>query len=223
MAHNMTRPIWQAERFGFSSRAERIVRDLSHASVLVFALTAVLTGILASISLSSEFGIGATASFIVVAVLFPLLCGWLWKERWRANKLEERLKRQQANFRLMNDATVSGDDTPAGLLIISSDLRVCFVNQTYLRCTLHRPEEVLGRKIQDVLVAESVEDLAKALLGHSYLAASCCFNTCIRARLAGERPVHITMSRIAPQEGKDRVLVIVKNLPQGCPPSDLSG
>lgn len=213
---NVAQPIWQAEHWGFSGKAERNVRDLSHASVLVFAVTAAAAGILAGISLSSEFGIGATSSFIVVAVLFPLLCGWLAKERWRAQRLAKRIQRQQDIPARMRGAAKSGDDTPAGLLIVSPDLRVRFANQSYLQNTLQEPEEVLGWKIHDVMPAEGLEDQAQALLGCSDPAASCCFNASIRIGLAGERPVHITMARIAPQEGEDRVLVVVEDLFQGC-------
>ena len=220
MAHNVTQSIWQAERFGFSSKAERIVQDLSHASVLVFALTAVVTGILASISLSSEFGIGVTAAFIVVAILFPLVCGLLLKERWRTKKLEERMRRQQANHGLAKGAEGSGDDAPAGLLIISPDLRVCFANQTYFQTTLQAPEEVLGEKIRDVLASELIEVFAQALFGHPDPAASCHLGARIRLGLAGERPVRITMTRIAPQH-EDRVLVVLEDLLHGCSRSDL--
>ncbi len=213
--HNAPQPIWQAERLGFSGKAGRNVRDLSHASVLVFALTAVVTGILGCISLSSELGIGVTSSFVVVAVLLPLLCGWLAKERWRAKNLEERIQSQEANSGLVKGAAESGDDIPAGLLIVSPDLRIRFANQTYLQSTLHEPEEVLGWKIQDVMPAEGLEDWAKGLLGRSDPAASCCFNAFIRVGLAGERPVHITMARIAPQQGEDRVLVVVEDLLHG--------
>jgi len=212
MIRNQAQPTWQPERWGFSGEAERNVRDLSHVSVLIFALTAVATGILACISLSSEYGIGVVSSFIVVAVLFPLLCGWLVKERWRAKRMGERIRKQQANPRWEESASASGDDTPAGLLIVSPDLRIHFANQTYLHSTLQEPEEVLGSKIQDVLAAKGLEDRAKALLKLSDPAASCCLSTFMRAGLAGERPVHITMARIAPQQGEDRILVVVEDL-----------
>jgi PAS domain-containing protein len=218
--HNMRQAIWQAERLGVSSRAEKIVRDLSHASVLVFVVAAVVTGILASILLSSNFGLSMTASFIVVAFLFPLLSGWLWKERWRAKKLEERLRRQQGDFELAKATARSGDDPPPGLLILSPDLRVCFANQTYFQTTLQTPEEVLGAKIRDVLASEVIEVFAQALFGHPNPAASCHLGVRMRLGLAGERPVRITMARFAPDH-EDRVLMVIEDLFQGCSQSDL--
>ncbi len=218
MIRNQAEPFWQPERRGFSGKAERNVRDLSHASLLVFALAAVATGILACISLSAEYGIGVTSSLVVVAVLFPLLCGWLVKEQWRTKRLEERIRKQQANPEWMEGAPGFGDNTPAGLLIVSPDLRVHFANQTYLHSSLQEPEEVLGLKIQDVMPAKGLEDRAQALLKHSDPAASCCLSTFMRIGLAGERPVHITMARIAPQQGEDRILVVVEDLFQDFAP-----
>jgi len=116
----------------------------------------------------------------------------------------------------VKNAGESDDDTPAGLLIVSPDLRIRFANQTYLHNTLRERDEVLGWKIQDVITAEGLEEWTKALLRRSDPAASCCFNAFIRVGLEGERPAHITMARIAPRQGEDRVLVVVEDLLQGC-------
>jgi PAS domain-containing protein len=218
LMQNAAQPVWQADRWELAGRAERNLRDLSHMSLLVFSVTAVAAGVLAGISLSSEFGIDVSWSFIIVAVLFPLLCGLLAKEIWHVKKLEEQIRGQENAIGFVGNAFSCGDNTPAGLLIVSPDLRVRFANQKYLDTMLQEPEEVLGWKIQDVLSAEGLEDQVGALLGRSDPAASCCFNTVVRTSLTGERPVHITMTRIAPRQGEDRVLVIVENLLPGCSP-----
>lgn len=211
---NSSQPLWWADRGGYS-RTEKDLRDLSHLSLLVFVGAAVATGILAGISLSSKFGIGLTSSFVVVAILFPLLCGLLAKEVWHTKKLEGQIKGQEATLEIMGNGLKCGDNTPAGLLILSPDMRVQFANQKYLESTLQEPEEVLGWKVQDILPAEALEEQANALLRRSDPAASCCFDTTVPAGLAGERAVHITMTRIAPQRGEDRVLVIIENLLPG--------
>ncbi len=184
--------------------------------MLVFAVTAVATGILACVSLFSEFGIGASATFIIVAILFPLLCGWLAKERWRAKGLEDQIRKLQANDGPASGLSRYGDDTPMGMLILSSDLRVWFASQTSPKGEVLKPYEVLGWKIQDVVPVTGIEDRAKALLDRSDPAVSCCFDALVRAGLAGERPVHITMTRIASWQGEDRVLVVVEDVPPGC-------
>jgi PAS fold len=220
LIRNAAQPLWQAERWGFSGRAERHLRDIAHTSLLVFAMATVAAGILAGISLSSEFGIGMSASFIVVAILFPLLCGLLAKELWHAKKLKTQVKVQEVTLGLMGSRPNCGDNIPAGLLIVSPDLRVRFANQKYLENTFQEPEEVLGWKIQDVLPAEGLEDRARTVLDRPDPAASCCFNTLIRGGLFAERPVHITMTRIAPRHGEDRVLLVVEDLFPGCSPRE---
>ena len=215
---NTVHPAWQIGSWGVSGKVERDLRDISHMSLVVFAVTAVMAGIIALISLSSKLGIGASASFILVAFLFPLLCGLLAKEVWHAKQLEAQLRDRQAAARFAGSDLKSKDCTPAGLLIVSPDLRIRFANQKFLESALQEPEEVLGWKIQDVLLADGVDEQASVLLGRSDPAASCCFNTFARAGLSCERPVHITMTRIAPQQGEDRILVVVEDLVQGCLP-----
>jgi hypothetical protein len=213
-------PLWQGDRWEFSSRVERNLRDIAHTSLLVYAMTALAAGILAEISLSSGFGIGVSSSFVLVAILFPLLCGALAKEVWHARRLETQVKAQETALGLMGSRLNCEDNTPAGLLILTPDLRVGFANQKFLENTLQEPEEVLGWEIQDVLPAEGLEDCARTVLDRSDPAASCCFNTLVGGGLSGERPVHITMTRIAQRHGEDRVLVVVENLSPGCSPQD---
>jgi PAS domain-containing protein len=216
LIQNTAQPVWPVHGWGSPGRAERNLRDLSHLSLLVFAVAAVAAGVLAVVSLSSEFGLNFSWLFIVVGILFPLLCGLLTREIWRTRKLEAQIKGQEHAMGLVESALNSGDNTPAGLLIVSHDLRVQFANQKYLDSTFQEPEEILGWKIQDALSAEGLEAQATTLLAHSDPAASCCFDTLLRAGMAGERPVHITMTRISPRQGEGRVLVIIEDLLPGC-------
>lgn len=209
---NMTQPIWQAERWGFFGEPERNIRDLSHVSLLVFVVTAVAAGVLVCLSLSSEFGLGAFWSLVVVAVLFPLFCGWLVKERWHAKNLEAQIKRHLLDDRPESKWLQFGDYMPAGLLIVTSGLRICFANQAYLHATRQEPQEILGRKIQDVIPGTGIEDQAMALLRCPDPAASSCLDTLILADLVVERPVHVTLTRIAPWRGEDRILVVIEDL-----------
>lgn len=181
-------------------------------SLLVFAAAAVATGILVGISFSSNFGIGLSTSFLVAAILFPLLCGLLAREVWYAKKLEGQIRGHESRSGKMGSVLRRRDNAPAGFLIVSHDMRVQFANLKCLESTRHEPEEVLGCKVEEVLSTEALENQADALLRRSDPAASCCFDTSIRAGLAGERPVHITMTRIAPRQGERRILVIVEDL-----------
>jgi PAS fold len=218
MFHNAAQPVWQVDRWGFSGKTERNLRDLSHTSLLVFAMAAVAAGVAAGISLSAEFGIDVSWSFITVVILFPMLCGLLVKEIWHVRKLENQIRRQQTEIGLVGSALGCGDDTPAGLVIVSPDLRVRFANQKYLDSMLQGPEEVLGWKLQDVLSADGLEEQVNILMGRRDPAASCCLNTVVRTSLSGDRSVHITMTRIAPRQEEDRILVIIEELLPGCSP-----
>ena len=216
LIRNPAQPLWQADRWGYSGRNERNLRDIAHTSLLVFAVASVASAILAGISLSSEFGIGNSSSFIVVAILFPLLCGLLAKELWHAKKLETQVKVQEATIGLMESNRDGGSNAPAELLIVSPDLRVRFANQKYLENSFQEPGEVIGWRLQDVLMAEGLEERARNVLDRLDPAASCCLSTLVPGGLAGERPVHITMTRIAPRNGEARLLVVVEEtIPDG--------
>lgn len=169
-------------------------------------------------SLAVGIRVGMIASFIAMVVLFLLLCGWLVKERRRAERLEDRIHRQE-NSELANGAGGCGNRALEGLLIVSSDLRIRFANERYFRTTFQGPEDVLGREIQDVILTEGVEERAMSLFARSDPATSSCMNAFIRVGLGGKRPVHVTMAWIAPQEGEDCVVVVLEDLLQG---SDLA-
>ena len=215
---NAAQSVWPKDRPGFSGGAERNLRDLSHISLLVFAGAAVAAAVVAGNSWFSEFGAETSWAYLLVAIVFPLLCGLLWREVWRVRRLESQVKNQQAAIGLVESALTSGDNTPAGLLIVTSDLRVRFANQKYLDSMLQGPEEVLGWKMQDALPVEGLEAQAHALLLDPGPAASCRFAAVVRTGRWGERPAHITMTRIAPRRGEDRILVVIEDLLSGCPP-----
>ncbi|HEX5410993.1 MAG TPA: PAS domain-containing protein [Terriglobia bacterium] len=212
LLRNTAPPLWPTGHLGSTAGAERNLRDLSHISLLVFAGAAVAAGVVAGTSWSSEFGADVSWAYILVVILLPLLCGLLLREVWRVRKLENQVKRQQAAIGFVEGALSGGDNTPAGLLIVSSDLRVRFANQSYLDSMLQAPEEVLGWRMQDALSVEGLEDRAHALLHGPDPAASCCFAAIVPTGLCGERPVHITMTRIAPRLGEDRILVLIEEL-----------
>ncbi len=215
---NAPSPAWQAESWGFPGRSERNLRDLSHLSLVVFVVAAVAGSILAAIWLSSTAGTVQASTFILVAVMFPLLSGLLVKETWHSRKLKAQVRDHAAMWGPCRNSSKSKDNTPAGLLIVSSDLRVRFSNQKCLDSTFQEPEEVVGRNIEEVVRADGVTEQVNALLARSDPAASCCFNTFIRAGLLGERSVHITMIRLAPYHGEDRILVVVEDLLSDCQP-----
>lgn len=207
---NVAQPVWPTG--GFYGAAKRNLRVLSHFSLLVFAAAAVAAAVVAGVSWSSELGVDASWAYLLAGVLLPLLGGSLLKEVWQVRKLESQVRNQQTANRFIGSASNCGGNTPAGLLIVSHDLRVQFANQKYLDTMLEAPQEVPGWNLHDRLSVEGLEERTHALLHGPDPAASCRFAAVVSTRLSGERPSHITMTRIAPRLGEDRILVIIEEL-----------
>ena len=203
---------WQTSGEEFSTGRGLARRGRSRLAALALVAVAVAVGALISHFLASSSGPGVACTLIAVTAALPVLAGWLVKERLRAGNLGERPFRCPVSPEFKGIAKEAADDTPAGLLVVSSDLRIRFANHAYLDATLRNPEEVLGWRLEDVMPAEGLEDQARVLFGRSYAATSCCF-TSFPGRVPTERrPVSITMTRIPPLEGKDRILVVVEDL-----------
>lgn len=169
---------------------ERNLHDLSHASMLVFSAGALLiAGILAGVSLSLDFGVEITLSFVVVTVLFPLAFGWLLRERWRARELEGQIQHQKPSL--------SADQVPS-------------------QSTVSEWQEFPGWKIQDIISAEGFEKHSNLVLRLCGFETGCCFDMLVHAGPAGERSVRITMAHIAPRHRENCLLVVVEDLHQGC-------
>jgi PAS domain-containing protein len=210
--------MWVERSLRGSTRVERVLREISHVSVLVFLIVAVGSGLVASIYMSSQYGTKYTAVFVVVCILFPVLFALLWKQSWQTKKLREALRRQETEPNPMNVIAGMGGDASFKLLVLTPDLEVCFVNQAYLQYASCTPEQVLGFKIHEVLDAEGVEDRATMLLKQTdppNMIMS--FNTFVRVGLEDCRPAHITMTRIAPKQGEMCILVVVRDPPFGNP------
>jgi len=201
---------WQPSRAEFSTQRGRPSRTARRLLPLMHVLAAVAVGVPLSYFLASSSSLGVACALIVAAAALPILAGWFLKERLRARS--ERGLRRRVPLEFERAETEATDDTPAGLLIVSSDLRIRFANHSYLDAALRNPEDVLGWRLEDVMPAEGLEDQARALLDRPYTATSCCFTSFPGKAPAERRPVSITMTRIPPVEGEDRILVVVEDL-----------
>jgi PAS fold len=208
---------WHTSIDEFSARRRLRHRKRLHIAMLVRVLVAVAAGMLVSHLLTSNSTLGAACTIIAVAVAFPVVSGWFLNDRLRRARAERRFLRRHALPESQGKETEIANKTPAGLLIVSSDLRVRFANYAYLDSTFQNLEDVVGWRLEDVMPAEGLEEQAKALLNRSYAATSCCF-TSIPGRTPAElHPVSITMTRIPPVEGEERILVVVEDLPHTFP------
>lgn len=177
---------------------------------LAHVLAALAVGILAAHFLTLGSALGVACVLMMAAVALPLLAARLLKDRLRS-PAEEPL-RCRAAFEYRADEAGPADHIPAALLILSSDLRVCFANRACSDVTLQTPQEMLGWRLEDVLPAEGLEEQAKALLMGSGTATSCSFASFPGRSPLERRPVSITMTRIPPVDGEDRILVLVEDL-----------
>ena len=203
-------PLWQTNFAEFPAPRVRPGREASRLQPLMHVLVAAAGGILVSHYLTSDSGLGVACALIVVAAALPVLAGRLLKEQLCARS--QKSFRCQVAFELPGGEAAPTDDIPAGLLIVTSDLRIRFANRTYLDATLQRPEQVLGWRLEDVVPAEGLAEQANALLHRSYTATSCCFTSFPGRVPAERRPVSVTMTRIPPVDGEDRILVVVEDL-----------
>jgi len=136
------------------------------------------------------------------------------KRTMAREKLVDQIKGQAASHNDMAGILDRGDNTPAGLLIVSPDLRVQFANQRYLDNSLREPEQVLGWNSRTWFPSRG----RRLCRNSSFAFHPGCQLLLQRLHprwFAGERPMHITMTRIAPRQGEDRILVVVEDVVKG--------
>lgn len=197
------------------SARRRRSREAPRCLPLMHVLVAGAGGVLLSHLLASESALGMACALIVLAAALPFLAARLLKRRLSIRG--ERPSNGSVLIDRSGEGVEPADEIPAGLLIVSSDLRICYANRTYLEATFQAPEEVLGWRLEDVVPAEGLEEQVKALLRRSYRATSCCFTSFPGAVPTERRAVSITMTRIPPVDGEDRLLLVVEDLLQDFP------
>jgi PAS fold len=196
--------LWQPVGPRLSVPSERPDRADSRLSALALVLLAVGVGALVTYCLTSSSDLEVLWAVIVLTCGLPVMASRFLNQRMRARRLERDVLACPTPFDPSGKA--AADKSPAGLLMVSADMRVCFVNDTYLHATLQHPRDVLGWKLEEVLPAEGLENQAKALLNRPHSATSCWVTS-----LAGFRPLSITMTRVPPAGGEDRILVVVED------------
>lgn len=202
--HEIPKELWQPAGSGFRARFERPNRADSRLSRLALVFLTVGAGVLAACCLTSSSDLDVLWAVMVLACGVPVTAGQFLNHRVRARRRERRVFACPAPFHPAGKT--AADKTSAGLLIVSSDMRVCSVNHTDLTATLQNSPDVLGWKLEEVLPAQGLENQAKALLNRPSSATCCCFTL-----LAGRWPVSITMTRVPPVGGEDRILVVVED------------
>jgi len=206
------KPFLQPAGAGFSASRRRRNPAHSRLPALAFVFLAVGAGALISYYLTSSSNLEVVWALMVITCGLPVTAAQFLNRRIRARRPEREVLRRAAGLDLVEKAAEAADKTPAGLLVVSRDMRIRFVNHTFLDAAIQSQKDVLGWRLEDVLPAAGLENQAKALLNRPYIATSCCLTS-----LPGRQSVSITMTRIPPIEGEDRILVVVEDLLQSFP------
>jgi len=101
------------------------------------------------------------------------------------------------------------DNVPAGLLVLSRDLRVLTVNRSFLESFGLTPDQVIGRRLDEVVMAEEPPYRA-ASTGPGNIPQSVLLDLTVPGRME-KRPARITLTRIGHPEGEARLLMVVED------------
>lgn len=196
------KPAWQPAAPELSAPCRRELREDARLSALAVLFITGGAAALLIYFLTSNSSPELIWALVVVALGLPVLAARLLNKQRR----EQRLGVEGVFHRAGVAPAEQAPEIPAGLLVVSQDMRVHAVNDAFLSATRQKSEDVLGWQLEDVLPAAGLENQARNLLNRPYIATSCSFTT-----LRGRQTVSITMTRIQPTEQEERVLVVVED------------
>jgi two-component system cell cycle sensor histidine kinase/response regulator CckA len=153
----------------------------------------------------------------LVALLFILVIGGLlrgYRRSQLAHALEERVEQQQQILKVQQYAQEIVDSVPAGLLVLSSDLRVLSTNRPFLKLFHMRSEDVLGRRLDEVIQAESPPYRVSSISESELAPQSVLLDITLPGKQE-KRPARITITSVAHGEADGRLLVVVEDQSEG--------
>jgi len=158
----------------------------------------------------SERLAGAAAAFLLLALAGFLIA--LHREQQRARLLQEQMRQARAMSNLQGYADTIVGSVPAGLLLLSEDLRVLSANRAFLDSFRLREADVLGRDLQQLVRAERLVRGAREVLETGVAQKDGLHDLYVYAR-RDTKPVRITMTAIhMADEGSPRLLLIIEDL-----------
>jgi len=132
---------------------------------------------------------------------------------WRgqtARSLEIKIEEQQHVLKVTEYAQEIVDNVPAGLLVLSSDMRVLSANRYFLEFSRLRSEDVEGRRLDEVIQAEGPPYRVDGLSDGGVPTQSVLLNVTVTGR-DEKLPARITITNIAHPEGEGRLLVVLED------------
>ena len=153
----------------------------------------------------------------LVALLLILVIGGLlrgYRRRQLAHVLEAQVEQRQRILKVQEYAQEIVDSVPAGLLVLSSDLRVLSTNRFFLKMFRLHSEEVLGRRLDEVIQAESPPYRVSNVSESELAPQSVLLDITLPGRQE-KRPARITITSVAHGEADGRLLVVVEDQSEG--------
>jgi PAS domain S-box-containing protein len=155
-----------------------------------------------------------TAVFEVLVAGFVVLAfgGLLRSYRHRAiaHSLGTKVEEQEHLLQLKEYSQLIVDTVPAGLLVLTPDLRVLSANQSFLESFNLKQEEVVGRRIDDVVKADGPPYRTTEVGGAGAPPQSVLLNVAVMGQ-ARKRATRITITGIVHPEGEGRLLMMVED------------
>jgi len=127
-----------------------------------------------------------------------------------ARSLEIKIEEQQHVLKVTEYAQEIVDNVPAGLLVLSSDMRVLSANRYFLEFSRLRSEDVEGRRLDEVIQAEGPPYRVDGLSDGGVPTQSVLLNVTVTGR-DEKLPARITITNIAHPEGEGRLLVVLED------------
>ena len=137
---------------------------------------------------------GLAATLLIVAG--GLLLAGLRHQRRGSRLLREQIRQERAIFNLKSYAEKIVASVPSGLLVLASDLRILSANRSFLESFSLRHNEVLGRRLEEVVQADGLLPRASARCSSPAwrsTTSSCDLHVTARR---GSRPARITVTGI---------------------------
>ena len=163
-------------------------------------------------ALSGFFQTAVLAGLVMVLAILAL--GLLWRgyvRRQQAVALEGTIQQQQAILRMREFAQEVVDSVPAGLVVLSPDLHVLSSNKTFLTTFGLQNEEVVGRRLDEVIQAERPPyRITDPLLGGE-TTEEVLLDVAVAGR-GEKRPARISIKSLAHEEDGGRLLLTIEDL-----------
>jgi PAS domain S-box-containing protein len=154
----------------------------------------------------------AMAAGAIVLLAFAGLLIGVWRQQQRAHLLRAQVEQERAISNLRGYAQKIVDTVPTGLILLSADLEILSVNQSFLESFRLREQDLVGHFLPDITRTDSLIRRAREVLVSGGSQRDMLFDLHLMP-CRETRPVLVTMTGI-PMAGDEpaRLLLLVQDL-----------